>query len=317
LALLVENLKVRKGEVEIVCDGHLKVEPGERVAVVGESGSGKSITAFTLLKLLPEGLKAEGRVEVDGTDVLSLKGEELRRFRWKKVSMVFQDPSAALNPLMKVGEQIGEALLYHGFKGTKEELRQKVVELLKECEVPKAEERYDAYPHHLSGGLKQRVAIAMAVACNPSYLIADEPTTALDVSVQAKILTLFKKLSAEQGTGIVLITHDVGVVAQFAQKVFVTYAGYTVEAGGVKELLNFPLHPYTEGLIECTPELSCEVKGKRRLKTIPGSVPEPQNRPRGCPFHPRCRKAKQVCKEETPPLKKVGERSVACFFPNY
>ncbi|ADU96517.1 oligopeptide/dipeptide ABC transporter, ATPase subunit [Thermovibrio ammonificans HB-1] len=312
MSLTVESLSIEKGPVKLVCDAKVKAAPGESVAVVGESGSGKSLTALAVLKLLPENLKVKGKVEVDGTDVLSLQGERLRRFRWEKVSMVFQDPSSSLNPLMKVGEQVAEALKFHGFKG---DFFKRVVELFELCEIPDPERVYHAYPHQLSGGLKQRVAIAMALACSPGYLIADEPTTALDVTVQARILRLFKRLVREQRLGLALITHDMGVVKEVAQKVFVMYAGYTVEWGRTSEVLGSPLHPYTEGLINCTPELKCSGKGK--LRAIPGSVPDPSQRPSGCPFHSRCYKAKEVCKKKTPPVREVNGRGVRCFFPNY
>ena len=315
MSLKVNALSISAGNVKLVVEGELFCKKGERVAVVGESGSGKSLTGLSVLKLLPENLKVEGRVEVDGTDVLKLKGEELRRFRWEKVSMVFQDPSSSLNPLMRVGEQVAEALLFHGFKGTEKELKEKVVELFKLVQIPEAEKRFDAYPHHLSGGLKQRVAIAMALACSPNYLIADEPTTALDVTVQKRILELLLELSKSRKMGTVLITHDMGVVEEFAERIFVMYAGYTVEEGDTEEILKAPLHPYTEGLIKSSPKLTG--KPKRKLPAIPGSVPEPSERPEGCPFHPRCRKAKEVCRREVPPTVEVEGRKVRCFFPNY
>jgi len=310
MSLVVGSLSIETGNYRIVKDAFLEVKKGERVAVVGESGSGKSLTALSILKLLPENLHIAGEINVDGLDVLSLQGEELRKFRWEKVSMIFQDPSASLNPLMKIKEQIGEALLYHG-KAEKGEIEEKVVELLKLAEVPEPEERMNAYPHHLSGGLKQRVAIAMALACNPDYILADEPTTALDVTVQAKILNLLKNLSVEKNTGILLITHDMGVVAAFSQRVFVMYAGYTVESGRTEEIFETPLHPYTKGLIECSPVLNGGEK--RKLFSIPGNIPEPSEKIVGCPFHPRCPKVKEICKREVPPTVKVEGRKVRCF----
>ena len=310
MSLIVRNLSIETGNYRIVKDAFLEVKKGERVAVVGESGSGKSLTALSVLKLLPENLHIAGEINVDGLNVLSLQGEELRKFRWEKVSMIFQDPSASLNPLMKIKEQIGEALLYHG-KAEKGEIEEKVVELLKLAEVPEPEERMNTYPHHLSGGLKQRVAIAMALACNPDYILADEPTTALDVTVQSKILNLLKNLSVEKSTGILLITHDMGVVAEFSQRVFVMYAGYTVESGRTAEIFEKPLHPYTKGLIECSPVL----KGgeKRKLFSIPGNIPEPSEKIAGCPFHPRCPEVKELCKKEVPPTVEVEGRRVRCF----
>lgn len=310
MSLVVRNLSIETGNYKIVKNAFLEVKKGERVAVVGESGSGKSLTALSILKLLPENLRIAGKINVDGLDVLSLQDEELRKFRWEKVSMIFQDPSASLNPLMKIKEQIGEALLYHG-KAEKGEIEEKVVELLKLAEVPEPEERMNTYPHHLSGGLKQRVAIAMALACNPDYILADEPTTALDVTVQAKILNLLKNLSVEKNTGILLITHDMGVVAEFSQRVFVMYAGYTVESGRTEEIFETPLHPYTKGLIECSPVLNGGEK--RKLFSISGNIPEPSEKIVGCPFHPRCPEVKEICKREVPPTVRVEDRKVRCF----
>lgn len=315
MSLKVENLKVKSGEVEILKEVFWKVERGEISALVGESGSGKSISALSVLKLLPETLKVSGRIEADGTEVLNLKGEELRRFRWEKVSMVFQDPSSALNPLLTVGEQIVEPMLYHGVVKSRKEGMERAVELLKKCQVPRAQERFYAYPHHLSGGLKQRCAIAMALACGPGYLLADEPTTALDVTVQKRILALIKSLSRNENLGTLLITHDIGVVEEVSDDVFVLYAGYTVEAGRTEEVLKRPMHPYTKGLIECSPKLNGGAK--RRLRAIPGSVPEPSERITGCPFHPRCSKAKEVCRKEVPPIVAEGGRTFRCFFPEF
>ncbi len=315
MSLKVKNLKISRGTVELVVSGEVHCNRGEKVAVVGESGSGKSLTALSVLRLLPESLKVSGEITVDGRDVLKLKGEELRRFRWEKVAMVFQDPSSSLNPLITVGEQVEEALIFHGFKGTEKELKERVVELFKLAQIPEPEKRINAYPHHLSGGLKQRVAIAMALACSPNYLIADEPTTALDVTVQKRILELLKELSKKKEMGTVLITHDMAVVEEFAERVFVMYSGFTVESGSKEEIFRKPLHPYTEGLIASSPKLTGVAK--RRLPAIPGNVPEPSNRPKGCPFHPRCPKVREVCRKEPPPAVKIENRTVRCFFPNY
>ncbi|WP_456420306.1 ABC transporter ATP-binding protein [Thermovibrio sp.] len=313
MPLKVKNLKVETASFPILKEVFWEVERGEITALVGESGSGKSISALTVLRLLPESLKVSGEVEADGVNPLELKGKELLSFRWERVAMVFQDPSSSLNPLLTVGEQIVEPMLYHGKVKSREEGRERAVELLKMCQVPKAEERFDAYPHQLSGGLKQRCAIAMALACNPSYLLADEPTTALDVTVQKRILELLKGLSKNENLGTLLITHDIGVVEEVSDRVFVLYAGYTVESGKTEDILRRPMHPYTKGLIECSPKLNGGVK--RRLRAIPGSVPEPSERVEGCPFHPRCSKAKEVCRKEVPPIVKEGSRTFRCFFP--
>jgi len=312
--LRVSSLKVESSRgVQILKDVFWEVERGEITALVGESGSGKSISALAVLKLLPEGFKVEGKIKADGIGVLELEGEDLRKFRWEKVSMVFQDPSSALNPLLTVGEQIVEPMIYHGTVKSEEEGKRRGVELLKRCQVPRAEERFNAYPHQLSGGLKQRCAIAMALACNPSYLLADEPTTALDVTVQKKILALLKSLAKSESLGALLITHDIGVVEEVSDRVFVLYAGYTVEAGRAEEVLKKPLHPYTKGLIECYPKLDGGVK--RKLKAIPGSVPESSEKITGCPFHPRCPRKREICTKEVPPITTLGNRQFRCFFP--
>ncbi len=290
-----------------------EVKRGELVALVGESGSGKSISALTVLKLLPPSFKFSGEVLVDGVSPFKLSDEELRKFRWEKVSMVFQDPSSSLNPLLTVGEQIVEPMLYHKTVKSSREARKRAVELLELCQVPQPEDRFNSYPHQLSGGLKQRCAVAMALACSPSYLIADEPTTALDVTVQKKVLSLLRELSKKRGLGVLLITHDMGVVREVSDRLFVLYGGYTLESGRTREVLSSPRHPYTKGLIECSPGLT--LAGKRRLKAIPGGVPEPSEEVKGCPFHPRCYKAKKVCKEELPPVSLEGERAYRCFFP--
>ena len=314
MSLKVENLKVETPKFKILKDVFWEVERGEIVSLVGESGSGKSISALSVLKLLPENFKISGKVEVDGVEPLNLNKKELSSFRWEKVSMVFQDPSSSLNPLLTIGEQIIEPMLYHRTVKSKEEGRERALELLKLCQVPKAEERLDSYPHHLSGGLKQRCAIAMALACNPSYLLADEPTTALDVTVQKKILELLKKLSRTKNLGTLLITHDMGIVQEISDKTYVLYGGYTVEAGKTEEVLANPRHPYTKGLIECSPKLNGGVK--RKLKTMAGNVPEPSEEIEGCPFHPRCPKAREICREEMPPVVEEMGHKFRCFFPN-
>ncbi|MEO2069230.1 MAG: ABC transporter ATP-binding protein [Desulfurobacteriaceae bacterium] len=306
MSLKVENLSISTKGFKIVKDAFLEVKKGEKVALVGESGSGKSLTAFSILKLLPKDLEAKGKIEVDGIDVLSLKGKDLLSFRWEKVSMVFQDPSASLNPLMKIKDQIAEAILYHR-KGNKKEIEKKILNLLRLAKIPRPKEIANAYPHHLSGGLKQRVAIAMALACEPDYILADEPTTALDLTVQAGILGLLKSAEA----GVLLITHDMGVVAEFSEKVFVMYAGHTVEYGETNEILKNPLHPYTEGLLKCS--LTSLSKEKGKLFSIPGTIPEPSQKIKGCPFHPRCPKVKEICKRKMPPTVEVGDRTVRCF----
>ncbi len=310
MSLNVENLKISVGNLQLVKGVSLKVNEGERVSIVGESGSGKSITCQSILRLLPENFTVSGKINVDGFDVLSAKRSELNRFRWKKVSIIFQDPSSSLNPLIPVGKQIEEAILFHDRTG-KKEARNKVIELLNLAQVPDPEVRFNAYPHQLSGGIKQRVTIAMALACKPSYVIADEPTTALDVTVQAQILELINSLTIKEKIGFLLVTHDMGVAAEISDRIYVMYFGYIVEEGKTKEVFKNPLHPYTESLIMCTPTI--DAGKKRRLFAIPGKIPEPTEMIKGCPFHPRCKKAMLICKEELPPIKSIDGRKVRCF----
>jgi oligopeptide/dipeptide ABC transporter ATP-binding protein len=289
------------------------VEAGEIVGVVGESGSGKSVTSLSILGLVP---RPPGRIE-KGSSV-RFKGEELvgapearlRQVRGNEIAMIFQEPMTSLNPVYPVGEQIAEALRLHRKLG-KREARARAVELLREVGIADPEERARAYPHQLSGGMRQRVMIAIALSCEPALLIADEPTTALDVTIQAQILELILALRERRGMGVLLITHDLGVVAEVCDRVVVMYGGEVVEQGSVEELFRDPRHPYTRGLLAAIPRLGKRVE---RLAAIPGTVPAPTAWPQGCRFHPRCAEALPRCADEAPPLVTLGAgRSVRCW----
>ncbi|BBP81484.1 MULTISPECIES: ABC transporter ATP-binding protein [Pseudomonas] len=311
----IKNLGVRFGDANAVpvVDGlDLSVNKGEVLAIVGESGSGKSVTMMALMGLID----APGRVtadsmQFDGTDMLRLKGKQRRHIVGKDLAMVFQDPMTALNPSYTVGFQIEEVLRQHlGLKGRA--ARQRALELLERVEIPGAASRLDAYPHQLSGGMSQRVAIAMAIAAEPKLLIADEPTTALDVTIQAQIMDLLLDLQRDHDMALVLITHDLAVVAETADRVCVMYAGQAVEIGEVPRLFDAPTHPYTEALLKAIPEHS---QGQRRLATLPGIVPGRYDRPHGCLLSPRCPYAQASCRERRPALDPHDHGAVRCFFP--
>jgi oligopeptide/dipeptide ABC transporter ATP-binding protein len=263
-----------------------EVSAGETLAVVGESGSGKSVTALSILRLIPQppGRIESGRVLFKGRDLLTLTEAEMRRIRGAEISMIFQEPMTSLNPVFTCGEQIVEAVVLHD-RVDRKAGRRRAIEMLELVGIPSASQRVDAYPHQLSGGMRQRVMIAMALACRPSVLIADEPTTALDVTIQAQILDLLKRLQGELGMAVILITHDLGVVAETADRVAVMYAGQIVEYSDVRAAFRRPLHPYAAGLQASLPKLG-EIR--ESLRVIPGNVPNPANFPEGCRFHPRC-----------------------------
>jgi peptide/nickel transport system ATP-binding protein len=297
---------LRHGTLKAVDGVSFQLKPHETLAIVGESGCGKSMTALSLMRLIPEppGKIVAGSVTLDGTDLLTLDEPAMRQVRGKEISMIFQEPMTSLNPVMTVGNQIAEALLLHEGLSRKDALR-RAVDILKLVRMPEAEQRLKEYPHQLSGGMRQRVMIAMALACNPKVLIADEPTTALDVTIQAQILDIILDLQKKLGTAVILITHDLGVVAETAQRVIVMYAGKKVEEAPVGELFSAPLHPYTHGLMASIPRLELMRGGtgetKHRLEEIPGIVPALTNLPPGCPFAPRCQYAVDVCRREMPP----------------
>ena len=316
----IKNLSVRFGDANAVpvVDGlDLSVAKGEVLAIVGESGSGKSVTMLALMGLIDApGIVSADSLQFDGTDMLRLKGRQRRHIVGKDLSMVFQDPMTALNPSYTVGFQIEEVLRQHlGLKG--KAARQRALELLERVEIPAAASRLDAYPHQLSGGMSQRVAIAMAIAGEPKLLIADEPTTALDVTIQAQIMELLLNLQREQNMGLVLITHDLAVVAETAQHVCVMYAGQAVEIGSVPQLFDAPTHPYTEALLKAVPEQNWgeHSQGERRLATLPGIVPGRYDRPQGCLLSPRCPYVQPHCREQRPSLDAHARGAVRCFYP--
>ncbi len=305
--LRVENLRTwfdsDRGPIRAVDGVDLSIEAGRTLGVVGESGSGKSVTALSVLRLVdPPGHSApESRILFDGRDLAQLDEKAMERVRGASISMIFQEPMTSLNPAYTVGDQIMEVLRRH--RGmSKAEAREHTIEMLRRVRIPSPEQRVDDYPHKLSGGMRQRVMIAMALACNPKLLIADEPTTALDVTIQAQILDLMRKLRDETGTAIMLITHDLGVIAELARTVVVMYAGRIVEKVAVGDLFADPQHPYTVGLLGSIPKLAAD---EPRLATIEGAVPNPTALPPGCKFHPRCPFAVERCRREEPPLLEV------------
>jgi peptide/nickel transport system ATP-binding protein len=288
---------------------------GEVLGLVGESGCGKSVSALSLLGLLPPTARVTGEALFEGVNVLDVPARQLRRIRGKEISFVFQEPMTSLNPVFTVGKQISEVLRRH-LELSSKEARKRTVELLKLVRIPAAERRVDEYPHQLSGGMRQRVMIAMAVACDPKILIADEPTTALDVTIQAGILDLMRDLRERLGTAIILITHNLGVVADIADRVVVMYAGRKAEEAPVRELFARPQHPYTIGLLNAIPRLGEEGNGRARLQEIPGRVPSLSEPLDHCAFADRCPRADDLTRSHVPPLERVGpEHLVACFHP--
>jgi oligopeptide/dipeptide ABC transporter ATP-binding protein len=286
----------------------LTTYPNERVAIVGESGSGKTVTAQALMRLNPY-MRLAGSIRFEGVELLELSERQMRAYRGAKIATVFQDPLRSLNPVMTIGNQVAEPLRIRGV--SKKEALRRSASLLDELGVPKAQERLGAYPHEFSGGMRQRVALAMALIADPTLLIADEPTTALDVRVQEKVLTLIDTVARERGLSVILITHDLGLVAGFADRVAVMYAGRKVEEQPVGALYSRPLHPYTAGLLKAVPRIDRDVT---RLETVPGSPVSPAARPSGCAFHPRCPLRQPICMDTVPRLEisSIGEAQVAC-----
>ena len=291
------------------------VRKGETLGVVGESGCGKSVTALSIMRLIPEppGKIIGGDILFEGQSLLTLSNDEMRRIRGNKISMIFQEPMTSLNPVYTIGNQISEALrLHQGL--TKKDAHERSIEMLQLVGIPLPERRVNEHPHQLSGGMRQRAMIAMALSCNPSLLIADEPTTALDVTIQAQILDLMVSLKADLDTAIILITHDLGVVAESAARVVVMYAGKVVEEADVYNIFENPLHPYTEGLLESIPRIDRSAQKKARLTEIQGVVPIPSQLPEGCHFNPRCPKVMDVCRRENPELETEEEdHQVRCW----
>jgi peptide/nickel transport system ATP-binding protein len=305
-----------EGVVRAVDGIDITIHKGETLGIVGESGCGKSVTALSVMRLIPQppGRITQGEILYNGKDLLKLPPAQMRKIRGKEISMIFQEPMTSLNPVFTVGEQIAEAIRLHEGLGRRDAM-DKTVEMLRLVHIPNAERRVKEYPHQLSGGMRQRVMIAMALSCNPNLLIADEPTTALDVTIQAQILELLNELKAKLGMAIMLITHDMGVIAETAQRVVVMYAAEVVEEAPVTELFKEPLHPYTQGLLRSIPRIDLAATSRVRLEQIPGTVPTLRGdlKP-GCRFAPRCALAKPMHFEQTPPLKEVRPgHKVACF----
>jgi peptide/nickel transport system ATP-binding protein len=318
--LAIDDLKTwfftRDGVVRAVDGVSFTLRAGETLGVVGESGCGKSITALSVLRLIqsPPGRIVGGAIRFKGRNLLDLSEAEMRALRGNQISMIFQEPMTSLNPVLNIGYQISETLMLHQGLSRSAALA-RAVEMLTLVRIPEAERRVRQYPHQLSGGMRQRVMIAMALACNPQVLIADEPTTALDVTIQAQILHLIQELKAKLGTAVILITHDLGVVAETAQRVIVMYAGRNVEAAPVEELFAAPLHPYTRGLMAAVPRLGSSLEaGRRKLAEIPGMVPSLRDAPAGCAFAPRCTYATDRCRAEYPPIEDAGNgHLIACW----
>lgn len=308
---LTVEIPTRHGILRPVDGVSYDIAEGEVLGIVGESGAGKSMAGNAVIGLLsPPAHIAKGEILLRGKRIDALKGDAMRRLRGKEIGMVFQDPLTSLNPLLRIGDQLTETMLAH-LKISRAEAEKRAVAALEEVGIPGAAERVGSYPHEFSGGMRQRVVIALALCAEPSLIIADEPTTALDVSVQAQIIALLKKLCRERGTAVMLITHDMGVIAEAADRVAVMYAGQLAELGPVRDVLTTPHHPYTEGLMGSTPLAS---KGKDRLHQIPGAMPRLDTLPRGCAFHPRCRCATNRCRTEaSPPID--GAAGSSCWYP--
>lgn len=292
------------GELSAVDGVTFNLNPGETLGIVGESGSGKSVTSLSIMGLIPKPPgKIYGSVRYQDQELVDLSEKKMRELRGNEIAMIFQEPMTSLNPVFTIGNQMIEAIKLH-LKLSNKESKKLAIEMLKLVGIPRAEDIMNEYPHQLSGGMRQRIMIAMAMSCNPSILIADEPTTALDVTIQAQILDLMKKLKKEHGTSILLITHDLGVVAEMCERVIVMYTGKVVEEADVRTIFHNPMHPYTKGLIKSTPKLSTETK---RLYTIPGNVPSLSDMPKGCSFAPRCEYVMDICTIQTPDLIVVEE----------
>lgn len=307
--LEIKNLKTYfftdNGTVKAVDGVDIYVNEGETLGIVGESGSGKSVTSLSVMGLLKDtsGKVVEGTIEFEGRNLADLNEDEMRRIRGNDITMIFQEPMTSLNPVLRIGDQISEAIKLH-LKYDKVKAKEHTINMLKLVGIPRAENIYSEFPFQLSGGMRQRVMIAMAMACNPKLLIADEPTTALDVTIQAQILDLMKKLKDEVGTAIMFVTHDLGVVAEMCDRVVVMYAGRVVESGDIYQIFENPQHPYTKGLLKSIPVLRRKIE---RLESIPGNVPSPKKMPKGCKFAPRCSEVMDKCWQQEPSFYYIEE----------
>lgn len=318
--LTVNNLKTyfqtEDGVVKAVDGITFELKKGETLGIVGESGSGKSVTNLSIMRLIPEppGKIVDGEIIFNGIDVRALPLEDVRKIRGKRIAMIFQDPMTSLNPFLKISTQLGEVTELH-LGHSKEQSRAHAVKMLETVGIPEAETLVDGYPHELSGGMRQRVMIAMALSCDPELLIADEPTTALDVTIQAQILELIKDLKARLGTSVILITHDLGVVAGMTDKIIVMYAGKVFEQAPTRELFATPANPYTKGLLKSVPDPAHETGTE--LYQIPGLPPDVAHLPPGCPFAPRCERAQEICRTQYPPFVQINEQHWSlCHFAN-
>jgi len=313
---LVVDFKTRAGNARVLNHISLDVYPGEVLGIVGESGCGKSMTALSVMGLVPTppGKITSGSIKLGDEDLLQIPRKRLHQIRGKEISMIFQEPMTSLNPVFRVGDQIAESILLHE-KVTKAEAWERSVKMLEKVGIPEASIRAKNYPHEMSGGMRQRVMIAMALACNPKVLIADEPTTALDVTVQAQIFDLLKELQQDTGTAIIMITHDMGAIAELTDRVAVMYAGHVIETGSTKDILTNPHHPYTRGLISCVPHLEENPTEERPfLQEIPGVVPPLTELGKGCTFAPRCAFQCQPCLDNRPDLTQITDKhSVSCY----
>lgn len=317
VVLKVNNLKTyfhtSRGTIKAVDGVDFEVKKGKTVGLVGESGCGKSVTSLSIMGLLPKHLAKieDGEINFNGVDLTNISDRELRDIRGNEISMIFQEPMTSLNPVFTIGQQLSEPLKQHT-KMNKLEMKNRIIEILTLVGIPRPEGVYSQYPHQLSGGMRQRVMISLAMLCNPKLLIADEPTTALDVTIQAQILELIKEIKDKTNMSVVLITHDLGVVAEMCDEVIIMYAGKIVEKADVKTIFNNPKHPYTKGLLKSRPGMSQSGR-KQKLESIPGSVPRPDEMPIGCTFAPRCPFAMEKCFSERPPLYQLEKQVSRCW----
>jgi peptide/nickel transport system ATP-binding protein len=312
---LFTQFRVDEGSFNAVDGVTFSLSEGRSLGIVGESGCGKSVTSLSVMRLIQApGRIVSGEVLFRGQDLLKCSEEEMRKIRGNEIAMIFQEPMTSLNPVFTIGNQIDEAVAEHNPRMSKAEVKKRTIDILQKVGIPSPTQRYDEYPHQLSGGMRQRVMIAMAISCNPKLLIADEPTTALDVTIQAQILDLIRKLQQEYKAGLILITHDLGVVAEMCQDIAVMYAGRIIEYGTVEDIFYRPKHPYTRGLLDSIPHFETGKK-MQQLRTVPGMVPSPMNLPEGCRFRDRCYRATDVCAQKYPDYSTSNSQKFACYHP--